>query len=135
MKVANSLIPARPDDSSEVQHAEETLGRITGLAGSRIMVTSQNHTNSDTAVRVGSMVVVRGKESDVVGVVDSMELDAASFQRRVAITPLGEITHSQKKGATFHRGVSHPPALGAFVVPATSADLKSRVRTAVDLQR
>jgi hypothetical protein len=103
---------------------EETLGRITGLAGSRIMVTGQNETNPDTAVRVGSMVVVRGKESDVVGVVESMELDAASFQRRVAVTPLGEITGSQNNGATFRRGVSHPPALGAFVEPATSTDLE-----------
>ncbi|MGC1335407.1 MAG: ATP-binding protein, partial [Candidatus Cybelea sp.] len=104
---------------------EETVGRITGLGGSRIMVTGENDTNPDTAVRVGSMVVIRGKESDVVGVVDSMELDAATFQRRVAVTPLGEITGSQGNGATFHRGVSHAPALGAFVVPATSDDLKS----------
>ena len=89
------------------------------------MVTGENDTNPDTAVRVGSMVVIRGKESDVIGVVDSMELDAATFQRRVAVTPLGEITGSQGNGATFHRGVSHAPALGAFVVPATSDDLKS----------
>jgi len=104
---------------------EETLGRITGLAGSRIMVTGQNDANAPTALRVGSMVVVRGSESDVVGVVDSMELDPASFQRRVAVTPLGEITGSGTNAATFHRGVSHAPALGAFVEPATSADLKS----------
>ena len=104
---------------------DETLGRITGLGGSRIMVTGQNDTNPETAARVGSMVVVRGKESDVVGVIDSMELDATTFQRRVAVTPLGEIIGSHGNGATFHRGVSHAPALGAFVVPATSDDLKS----------
>jgi DNA helicase HerA-like ATPase len=104
---------------------EETLGRITGLAGSRIMVTGQNAADTETAVRVGSMVVVRGTESDVVGVVDSMELDVNTFVRRVAVTPLGELTGARNDGAIFHRGISHPPALGAFVEPATAADLQS----------
>ena len=99
------------------------------------MVTGENDTNPDTAVRVGSMVVIRGKESDVVGVVDSMELDAATFQRRVAVTPLGEITGSQSNGATFHRGVSHAPGFGSFCRAGNERRSQERVRTAVDLQR
>ena len=103
--------------------AEATLGRITRIVGSTILVTGQTDYANEAGATVGALVKIRG-ERDVIGIVDSLELDGSSPPQCLAsIDLLGEIATASDGGRAFQRGVSSPPALGAFVRLANDADL------------
>lgn len=102
--------------------AEPTLGRITKIVGSTVIVTGLTDVASELPVSIGALVKIRGSR-DVIGIVDSMHLEGDASQRVLAIDLLGEITNGKDGSTSFNRGVSHPPALGAWVRLATDEDL------------
>jgi hypothetical protein len=101
----------------------QTLGQVTKITGSQITVTGQIDNVTNSAIGVGGLIKICGFR-DLIGIVDSMELDgAAGIGRVLSVRLVGEITASPEQGAVFQRGVSRFPALGALVTTVTSADL------------
>ena len=119
--IADDGSPALGGPRGASDRGEATLGYITKIGRSGITVTGQMDRMNAAAVVIGSLVKIQAVH-EVIGIVDSMQLDGPPPQRVLTVDLLGEIVGSPE-GPAFHRGVSHPPALGAAVAVASDADL------------
>ncbi len=100
----------------------QSLGQVTKITGSQIIVTGQIDESSKAAIGAGALVKICGYR-DVIGIANSIELDSATRTRVISVGLVGEITGSAEHGALFQRGVSRYPPLGAPVTTVTSTDL------------
>jgi DNA helicase HerA-like ATPase len=97
-----------------------TLGHVSSLAGAQMNV---HAANGDTAgVRIGTLVKVENGASYAVGIVGAMHLDGGS-QPVYIVDLLGEVVSGPNGRASFRRGVSHSPRLGAGVSLATREEM------------
>lgn len=107
--------PARPQRG-------QTLGLVTKIAGAQITVTGQIDSASDV-IGIGGLVKICGYR-DVIGIINSMELEgAAGIARVLSVRLVGEIITVGTDDSVFQRGVARYPALGAVVTTVTNADL------------
>lgn len=116
MYVVNSQPEPAPHEKGQ------TLGLVTKIIGSEVTVTGQIDGASNAIVGIGGLVKIGGYR-DVIGIINSMELEGASGIARVlSIRLVGEIA-ATIRGPIFQRGVSRYPALGAVVTTVTNSDL------------
>ena len=114
------VVTPQPDPAP--QEKGHTLGLVTKITGSEVIVTGQIDGVSNTSVGIGGLVKVRGYR-DLIGIINSMELEGSSGIARVlSIRFVGEVA-ATIRGPVFQRGVSRYPALGAVVSTVTNADL------------
>jgi hypothetical protein len=111
-----------PQTETAPQERGQTLGLVTKITGSEVVVTGQIDGASNAIVGIGGLVKVSGYR-DVIGIINSMELEGMSGIARVLpIRLVGEVAPTIR-GPIFTRGVSRYPALGAMVTTVTNADL------------
>jgi DNA helicase HerA-like ATPase len=106
----------------ELPLMDVVLGHVTSVSGSQLVLAGQADTNEDS-VGIGTVVKIRGRNTDVLGTITAMALDGASGSSRVINVELfGELSRDGGSLASFNRGVLHHPQLGAPVVPASETD-------------
>lgn len=117
------MLSLKPDlEASELNEPGQPLGQVTKITGSLLTITGDVDTASKSPIGVGALVKICCYR-DVIGIVNSIELDSSRRERVISVGLVGEIVVSPDRGAVFQRGVSRCPALGATVSTVTSADL------------
>ncbi len=97
------------------------LGQVTKITGSEITVEGKSE-DAKGAIGAGALVKICGYR-DIIGIVNSIELNAARSGFLLSIGLVGEISTAADHTAAFQRGVSRFPSLGDAVMTVTSTDL------------
>ncbi|MGA2760191.1 MAG: hypothetical protein ABSF08_07745 [Candidatus Cybelea sp.] len=80
-------------NGSPTADSGQSLGQVTKITGSQIIVTGQIDESSKSAIGAGALVKICGYR-DVIGIANSIELDTATRTRIICVGLVGEITGS-----------------------------------------